>query len=170
MTDNVPSPAIEPIGQRMVLEEQRRAFDHLSDSANAVDTKLQALLNSASLIISLVGTVQIVVLRQAGGFFFWAGLAVVIVLYVVMVGFVLWGLRPINYFEPIDSEWENLAIRYFDESEDHVLQYLIRDYLDGININGELNKGKILALRVATILFMAIIIVILLAMPLSLAT
>ncbi len=154
----------------MVLEEQRRAFDHLAESSNALDAKLQTLLGSASLIISLVGTVQIVLLKQAGGFFFWAGLLVVILLYLAMVGFILWGLRPVAHFEPIDSQWENLAIRYFNESEDHVLQYMISDYLYGIDYNGGLNNGKIRALRVATVLFMAIVVVILLAFALSLAT
>src|SRR3972149_5880322 len=118
------------IGERMVLEELRRAFDQRLESNRALDGKLQSLLSSASLIVSLVGLVQITVLRQKAGGLFWCVLALVLLLYVAMFAVILWAMRPATYKMPISRDWGELAQRYFGEAETDILQRIIADYLD----------------------------------------
>ena len=158
---------LEPVGKRYVLDEQRRAFDHVNEAGSALDSKLQALLGSGSLIISLVGTVQLVNLRQGGDLFFW-GLGVTIVLYIIMVGVILWGLRPLEYYEPIDNDWEKLDRTFFGENEDDVLEQLISNYLKYIEQNRRHNVSKVKMQRIATGLLMFIVAVILFSIPFSL--
>src|SRR5437867_3701286 len=154
---NEPNP--DPVGKRYVLDEQRRTFDQVADSGEALDRKLQALLGSASLIISLVGTIQLVALRQTGGLVFWAFVVPELVLFIVMVILIVRGLRPLVYLNPIADNWRELAILFFDEPEDRVLGTLIYNYLNVIEKNRASNATKTRAVMWATRTFMAIVIV-----------
>lgn len=136
LTGSTPDPA----GKRHVLEEQRRAFDQVSDTGEALDRKLQSLLNSASLIISLVGTIQLVALKQIGGWLFWIILIIALLLYIGMVAVILRGLRPLEYLNPISRDWKELAYQYFGESEDQVLSTLIYNYLHFTERNSSRNE------------------------------
>lgn len=163
-----PNTAPEPIGKRMVLEEQRRAFDKVSEASNSLDQKLQSLLGSASLVVSLVGVLQLPTLKLSTGDFFWWVFVPALLLYISMVVTTILGLRPLKYLDPIDSNWDVLAARYFDESEDHVLEYLISDYLAFIEINRNLNQRKTRALNWAAWQFAALVVVIVTSLPISL--
>ncbi len=130
--DTMPLGKSEPNipNKRMVLEEQRRAFDSIGAASSILDAKLQALLGSASLIISLVGTVQIAVLRQTGGWAFWLGLAVIISLYIWMVNVIIGGLKPLEYLTPISNDWDQLTEQFFDVDENEGLNQQISNYLE----------------------------------------
>jgi hypothetical protein len=153
----------------MVLEEQRRAFDAIGVASGILDGKLQTLLGSASLIISLVGTVQIAVLRQTGGWAFWLGLAVIISLYIWMVNIIIGGLRPLEYLTPVSDDWNQLTEQFFEVSENEGLNQQISNYLEYTEQNRGLNFNKIQAVHRATRLFMIILVVLLISMALSLS-
>jgi hypothetical protein len=152
-------------GQRYVLVEQRRIFDELSQDVSSLDQKLQSLLGSASLIISLAGVVQITQLLRSGGWVFGILMLVALVLYVSMVGVILYGLRATtigysHYIEPVDERWLSLRRRYFNKSEQLVLEQAIRDYLAVIKENETLIKRKMSNLEWAIRLFALIMIII----------
>src|SRR5213080_4624846 len=84
----------EPIGKRLVLDEQRRAFDSVKEASRSIDGKFQAMLASASLIVSLVGATQLPALKQTGGNWFWLALGATLILYLGMVVLILLGLQP----------------------------------------------------------------------------
>jgi hypothetical protein len=154
--------------KRLVLEEQRRAFDSIGAAAGVLDGKLQALLGSASLIISLVSTIQITVLRQSGGWLFWMGLAVVIALYIWMVSIITGGLKPLEYLVPISNSWEELTEQFFEVDDNEGINQQISNYLMYTEQNRELNFQKIKAVHRATRLFMVILVAMLISMALSL--
>lgn len=153
---------------RLVLEEQRRAFDKVDTSADALDQKFQALFGSASLIISLVSTIQVAVLRQEAGLLFWLILVVAVLLYGAMVFFILIGLRPLEYYEPIYSNWDWLNQKFFHKTENAAISLQIALYVDYIEANRALNQKKIRWLNIAALLFAAILMVLLIALPFSL--
>ena len=153
---------------RLVLEEQRRAFDKVDTSADALDQKFQALFGSASLIISLVSTIQVAVLRQDAGPLFWLVLVVAVLLYAAMVFFILIGLRPLEYYEPIYSNWDWLNQKFFHKNENAAISLQIALYVDYIEANRALNQKKVRWLNIATVLFAAILLVLLVALPFSL--
>ena len=62
-----------------------------------------------------------------------------------------------------------LGQRYFDESEDTVLERLIADYLEFGDKNSELLRRKSRALRIAMTLFLLTVIVLLGSIALTLA-
>lgn len=164
--DAEPEPDLS--SKRLVLDEQRRAFDAVSAAADVLDGKLQSLLGSASLIISLLSTIQIAVLRQTAGWLFWLGLVVILALYIWMVNIIVRGLRPLKYFTPIPNSWEELTEQYFNVNENESLNQQISNYLDYTERNRELNFNKIQAVHRATRLFMIILVVLLISMALSL--
>jgi hypothetical protein len=154
--------------KRMVLEEQRRAFDSIGAGSSILDGKLQALLGSASLIISLLGTIQIAVLRQTGGWAFWLGLVVIISLYVWMVNIIVRGLKPLQYLTPVSDDWNQLTEQFFEVDENEGLNQQISNYLEYTEQNRALNFKKIQAVHRATRLFMVILVALLISMAISL--
>jgi hypothetical protein len=155
---------------RLALDEQRRAFDKVDSSADALDQKLQALFGSASLIISLIGTLQIAILRDTAGVLFWVILGVVALLYSVMVIIILVGLQPLEYYEPTFSNWNTLDARLFHKPERDAVLLQIALYLDYIELNKEINNGKIAKIRWAAGLFGLILLILLVSMSVSFAT
>ena len=161
----------EPIGKRAVLEQLHRSFDQKMVASNEIDGKLQSLLSSASLVVALLSLLQVTILRQQIGIT--ATRAVLIsaaLLYAGMFGTIWWGIRPRTFYLPISHDWEELAQRYFDESEDTVLDRLIADYLEFGKKNDELISHKSRALRIAMTLFFLAVIVLLAIMALTLAS
>lgn len=154
--------------KKLVLEEQRRAFDAVGSAASALDTKLQALFGSASLIISLVSTIQIAVLRQSGGALFWFGLASIVALYIWMVNVVITGLTPLEYYTPISNSWDELDEQYFTVSENEAYDQQISNYLRYTEANRALNFDKIRSVSRATNLFRIILVLLLVSMTASL--
>ena len=166
--DVVSSDELDVNTLRLVLEEQRRAFDKVDASADSLDQKLQALFGSASLIISLVGTVQIAVLRAEAGLFFWGVMILAVLLYGTMVIVILVGLRPLEYYEPTYSNWDLLNERFFHQIESDAITQQIALYVDYIEANRALNQAKIRWLNIAAVLFAVILMMLLIAVPFSL--
>jgi hypothetical protein len=167
ITKRLPSLESELAGKRHVLEERRRAFDQVLKAGDVVETKLQALLSSASLIIALTGTVQLVVFQQAAGLFFWGLLLFGLALYIGMVIVIVRGLQPLNYLNPIPDTWQEIVDDYYYEDENRVLDTLIYNSLYFAAINQQRIGKKVSALLWATRLFMATVILIGVSIPLG---
>ena len=110
-TDEQPAqPNKEPVGKRAVLEELRRSFDHKMAASDAIDDKLQSLLNSASLVVTLVSLLQVTILRQQiGNTATIAVLILVALLYVLMFFTIFRAMGPRAFKLPISRDWEELA-------------------------------------------------------------
>lgn len=165
ITDRLPSLESELAGKRHVLEERRRAFDHGLKAGDALETKLQALLSAASLIIALTGTVQLVVFQQVAGLVFWGFLLTGLALYVGMVIIIVRGLQPLTYLNPIPDTWQEIVDDYYYEDEDTVLNTLIWNSLVFAEINQRKTTRKVSALLWGTRLFMATVILIGVSIP-----
>lgn len=153
----------DAVGYRHALDEQRRLFDHITDTTNALDQKFQSLLNAASLVISLASVVQIGNVIQVGAWTIWTVLLVVLmfialVAYVCMVAIILYGMRSSslgedNYLEPVDRDWATIKQRYRRVVEERALGYTIRNYLLATRENEKLVRRKMQNLKWAIGLF-----------------
>lgn len=152
-------------GYRYALEEQRRHYDQITHTANALDQKFQSLLSSASLVISLAGVIQLGNLLQVKVWSVWTIILLVLmflalVFYVSMVAVILYGLRSSSigkdhYLEPTDRDWQTIKQRFKRVNEEQVLGYLIRNYLLVTKQNEELIQRKMNNLQWAIGLFVA---------------
>ena len=163
------STQLEPIDKRLVLEELRRALDKSYEASDALDGKLQQLLGYTSLIVALAGTVQLSILRQVGGVFFWIILVAVLVLYALIFVVTFRALRPRTHNLPITGSWEILNELYFDKGETPVLERLISDHLANIEQSTQVNAEKSRAVQTLMILIFMLVVMLLIAMPISLS-
>jgi hypothetical protein len=92
----------------------------------------------------------------------------VVLLYGAMVIVILIGLRPLEYYVPTYSNWDWLNDRFFHQIESDALIQQIALYVDYTEANRALNQAKIRWLNVAAVLFAFILIILLIAVPLSL--
>ena len=158
-----------PIDKRIVLDELRRLLDRLYEASNTLDGKLQQLLGLTSLIVAISGTIQLSVLRQVGGWLFWASLIIALVLYVWIFRVAFMALRPRIKEFPITRNWEVLEELYFGESESDILIRLTSDYLIAADELRKINSEKSDAVRRLMVLIFVLVAIILIAMPVSLS-
>lgn len=148
----------QPIAKRLVLAELQNALTRQFDAADALDSKLKQLLASASLILSIVTTLQVTTGIQQIGWIYLIGLATALILYAVLIIAVLRGLRPMAYYSPIPSKWDEIDERFFGEDEDSALNLLISNYLKYMEDNVKPLEHKASAVRRASFLLVLIVV------------
>jgi len=147
-------------GLKLALEEMRRLYDHRFDSADTLDQKAGTILGSATLVLSLVTTLQLTLAGPSQPWFYWAGLALAFGLYVVMIVLTVWAMEPIAYPTPIKAEWQLLDRRLFRVEYRQALLTMIKAYKDRTITIGAILRCKSLKVRLA-IWFLAAIVVVL---------
>jgi len=130
-----PQTHTESVIKRLILDELRTTLSIQFDNADGLDGKLKQLLSSASLILSLVTTLQITTGIEQIGWPYLIGLIITLAQYIVLIAIVVYGLRPITYHAPIPPDWDEMANRYFGEDEDKVLSTLISTYIEALDKN-----------------------------------
>lgn len=147
-------------GRQNALDELRRALDKLESASDMLDNKLAGLLNASSIIVALIGILQLQNLQAKSGWLYWGVLVSVLVLYLALFVIILRGQAPRKHQIPISFEWNAISIRYFNMPESDVLDRLITDHLVVIaGLRSALNqKGN--AVQRASILFGVLIVVI----------
>lgn len=143
--------------KRLVLEELRNVLTHQFEAGDALDGKLKELLGTASLILSLVTTLQVIAGIEHIGWLYWISLSCVLVLYVSLIIVILRGLRPMQYHAPIPSNWDEIEDRFFDLNEDVALDLLIVNYLEYSKENRTPLDYKAAKVRQASILLVLIV-------------
>lgn len=162
-------PSSSQVEKHLVLAEMQRALDKSYEASDTLDSKLQNLLGVTSLIIALAGTLQLSALRQSGGPLFWMVLSVVLVLYARIFWVAFNALRPSTKEFPMTGNWDVLWQKYLYQSEADVLNRIISDYMTAIKQSSGLNDIKARRLQSLMKLTFVLVIVMLIALPLSLA-
>ncbi|MCB2179607.1 hypothetical protein KQH54_00635 [bacterium] len=156
------------IGKRAVLAELQRNFDKSYNSIDILDGKLQNVLGFSSLVISLLGFINIENLQKNLVCWFPLWFTIMGLLYFGILFSIFRALRPRDYANPISKDWTELDKRYFNEEEGIVLDRLNSDYLKFIEDINIIAKEKAKALNYSLFLFSFIVILIFLSIPLSL--
>jgi hypothetical protein len=145
------------VAKRLVLEELRDVLTRQFEAGDALDSKLKELLGAASLILSLVTTLQVIGGIGRIGRLFWILTAFVMLLYVVLIFVIMRALRPMGYHSPIPSDWDEIEDRFFDLCEDAALELLIVNYLEYSERNNAPLKYKARMVRWASFLLAGIV-------------
>jgi len=146
----------------LVLDELRTTLSAQFDNADGLDSKLKQLLSSASLILSIVTTLQITTGIERIGTLYLIGLVVALVLYIALIVTIIRALRPMDYHAPIPSDWDEIAERYFGKDETEALDVLISTYLDALEKNEVPLAYKVKRVQVASILLVSIVVTLIL--------
>lgn len=149
----------DPVTKRIVLEELRRAFDNLSDANNSLDTKLYNILSLSSLIVSLVGTLQVAIFQQKLGTWFWVPIGLVTILYIAMFALILRALAPKTHLSPISTNWDEMNRVYFGKNENAILTQMISDHLAFMETITKINLHKATTLRRTSLLLFSIVLI-----------
>ena len=148
-------------GKRLVLDELRNALSAQLNSADDLDDKLKQLLNSASLILALVTTLQITRSIEHIGWPYLTAMSIAFILYAILIIQTISGLRPSNYYIPISFSWDEIAHRYFHLNEADALSLLISTYLKTLPKNAKRLSRKSKAVRNASTLLVLLVIALL---------
>ena len=151
----------EPFSKRLVLAELRSTLSAQFGNADGLDNKLKQLLNSASLILSIVTTLQITTGVNRIGWLYLVGLSIAFVLYAILIIVIMRALRPATYQAPIPPDWDGIANNYFGKDEESTLDLLISTYIDALDKNDAPLIYKSRMVQVASWLLVSIVITLL---------
>ena len=155
-------------GLRLALEEMRMLYEQRFESSDALDKKAGTLLSSASLVLSIVTTLQLTQSGPDQPWFYWFGLFLAFGLYIGMITLTVIAITPKTYTTPIKADWNVLDQRLFQNDEQHALLNLIKAYMDRNNASKTIIKRKANQIRWAGGL-LAIIVVLLSLLSLVIA-
>lgn len=142
--------------RRLVLQELRVTWAHQIETSDALDSKIVNLLGSASLIISLMVTLQTAIdIRH--GVPYWVGFFTVLTMYGGLLFVTLKALRPTNFYTPIPSTWEEVHERYFGLNESDATDLLISTHLEMIARNVHPLRLKSRHVKIAAALLAVIV-------------
>jgi len=153
------SERIEPVVKRLVLTELRSTLSAQMSNVDGLDSKLRQLLNSASLILSIVTALQITTGIRQNGLLYLGLLVIALVLYVWLIVVIIRGMRPLFYNAPIPPKWEDIKEHYFGKDEEAALDSLIVTYLAALDKNDIPLNYKAKKVKQASILMVSIVLV-----------
>lgn len=113
------------------LEQQYRAIE-------AVKSTTQHILAAASLIVALVGALQLFYARVDSGYLILYNLLIwlTMILYIALIGCCVFVLQPAQMRGPIKADWDDLYEGYVGQEDDlDVLKQRLSNYLNAMRLN-----------------------------------
>ena len=159
--DNSITQNVTTEGLKLTLEEMRRLYTQRQAAADKLDDKAGTILGSASLILTLITTLQLTLLGPDQPWYYWLGLAVAFTLYLVMILLTLLAFSPRTFTTPIKASWDILREKLFVVTEEEALLNLISAYEDQINNNKKILTQKARFVAIAIVLLGLIVIMLL---------
>lgn len=139
MNENITEEIVEnKLGYEVAIEEMQYQLDEQYKSIGNIKTFVQQIFGAASLIISLIGALQIFGVQVDPA---WHGLYNILVgitmfLYIILVANCVRVLAPLRVKGPISADWDILIENFVGHEDDlDVLKQRLRCYLDAISLN-----------------------------------
>lgn len=154
--------------KRIALNELQKAHDALYTAGDALDAKLQNIMNYSSIVVTIPSVIIASVLLNNIGIYFWDILGIILLIYLVNVIFIVIAISPSPYVFPISSKKEEIEYRYYSYNEEQALRQVITDHIKTIN---ELNKKihrKALTVRWSLVLMAIMVTLLLISLPIGL--
>lgn len=153
--------------KQLVLEELRSVYERMFSASDALDAKLQNILNFLSVVVSIAPTLELMIIPdlRKTGLCFVILLLTVLVLYLISFQKVKSSINPVYYKQPISKDWDEIKERYFLSKKDEVIDLTISQYLYSLSdMDKKLNK-KIKAIESVSKLMAGIVLLLLVAIP-----
>ena len=124
-------------GLRLALEETQRVLERQLASVDSVKAGIRLYFSSTSLLVGLMGALQIFTTNIQPGWQAWyyGGLALVLGLYLALLGLFLVSLWPTRMFLPVQASWKELVATFHDKSEPEAVDLLLSGVLNAIDLN-----------------------------------
>jgi len=144
--------------EKLALEEIKQIHECIYEIGDTLDGKAMSLLSNSSLILTLFGILQINSNLEEQSVLYYIGLGSVIALFLFLVGIVMHMIVPKKYRLAFEATWKGIEKAILHQDEPDVYYQLIANYLSRIQNNKEINLKKDKWLRIATGVFIAIIV------------
>ena len=151
----------------IVIEDMQDTFVRQLAGIGKVKDGVRSYLGAASLLISLVGALQILTVRVSLEWFGWyqVGLGAAGALYVILISLCAIALFPVGVKGPIAPDWDELTTSYQGLSKEDALLKRLSSILNAIDANRPVvKKMSRLGIAIGTLLPFLVIIFMLLAM------
>lgn len=144
----------------LALEEMRLEYQQVSQSSDVLDNKASAMLGASSLILGLLGVLQIS--AAAPSLYLQIGKAVIAVLYLLMLWLTIKAIFPRTFHAPIQADWSVLSEHLLTKNERDATLKLISGYVEQIEYNKTINEKKSRNIEWSARIFGAIILLLML--------
>jgi hypothetical protein len=145
--------------QRLVLEQQFYRLAQIDRANEHLDSKALSLLQSAGLILALIGVLRIpgVITQEVPSVWAWVGIAVSFLAFMGMVGLMVVTWSPVDNPVPGTQDWDKLYDEYIDVDRNTTYSKILSNYLDAYELSYKTNQRKAKMLQGANILFLILI-------------
>lgn len=149
------------------LAEMQRDLELQIGSFDTIKATVRSVLSSASLIVSLVGALQLVTARidPAWLCLYRSGVILAAVLYVALIVLCIAALWPVRVWSPLKPEWDNLVTTFKDLNDEDIISKYLSSVLNAIDKNAPLLKNYI-RLQMAALILLPLIVMVLLSLAL----
>lgn len=155
------------IGMQAALDEVEKAYTNQLSSMDAIKSTTRSILSSASLIVSLISTLQLFTSKVAPEWLIWyrAGVGLIAFLYIILILLCIIVLVPTNMFGPVSLNWKVLVETFDKKKEKDVIDMRVSALINAIDLNRpNVRRASRLTLVTCIILPIIVITLILLAM------
>lgn len=126
-----------PTGYQVAIEEMKLTLQNNLASFEAVKNMARTIFGAASLVLGLLGTLQIISAEVMPAYRAWYNVLIVLVLlaYLGLIACCLYVLTPINIYLPIRADWPELWENFISETEENIYKTRLSGYLNAIQLN-----------------------------------
>lgn len=121
-------------GLKIAIHEAEKLLKDQAESVGAMNAKARSFLGSASLILAIVGTFQLMSMENPS-IIFKCLIGYTFLLYAVLILLAALVQQPLTIAGPISHEWDEIHIEYAKDTEMEMLEQHLSDILNAIETN-----------------------------------
>lgn len=125
-------------GYEIIASEMDKRLESIYTGIDETKKTFRSLFSAASLIVALLGALQIFSSKVAPGYeiYYYVLVGVSLALYILLIGGCIWMLAPIMVHGTTPENWDMLYDKFASLEDDRdVLKQLISNYISSINKN-----------------------------------
>jgi hypothetical protein len=149
---------------KIVLEEVKAGYQRQEESMDVFKKHARTLFSASSIILTLLGVMQIFSLPAEVFKGLYGGIiAGILILYILLVGISLIVNFPIQFLGPIELNWDVLSHGFMEKKERDVILMQISCYLNVIDLNRKSIKTRYKLILTQNIIFGLIVLLVITA-------
>ena len=162
MSDTTEKPVENKFGYETVIAEMKYLLDQQYQGVEATKSTAQHVLGAASLIIALIGALQLLNVQIDPKWSTTYNCLVIlsIVLYVALITCCILVIKPAQVFTPTSADWDELYYKFVGHQDDvDVLKQQLANYINVIGLNEKIVTYRRRLATIASILLPIIVII-----------
>jgi hypothetical protein len=145
------------------LSEMRRSFQAQSDGIDSIKGTIKTVFGSASLIVSLIGALQLFTTTVAPQWLPWYQIALVViaVLYLALIIVCVAGMWPAYLYPPLNPKWDELTTTFQNMNEQEMTTMYLSAVLKAIQLNKPIVR-RFVRLEITALILLPILVLLIL--------